>query len=411
MTISRMAEDTSADVEVLAGLRSFIDSYVVPLETENAGLLKDRCRYTEHGGYTADYVKLLKTVRAESARAGYYTMFCPEDIGGGGLGYEVMVRAYEMLYHLYGPGRSLVTSTLAHWTTGPSYLCSHLSGPLREALLDDIVSGQVSMCFAMSEPDGGSDAWNMSTAAVRDGGQWCVNGTKQWITGSPYADYCFLFAVTDRTLARARKGGITCFLVPMTSPGVSVDSVIRMFGHIGGNEGIVSFTDVRVPDEHVVGELGAGMHLALRGVNNGKVYNSGVAVGIARWAFEIAAEYAGTRHTFGAPISRHQGVSFKLADSAIEIHAARLVALDLARRLDQGELALRELAMSKVHCVEAAYRVVERCMQVCGAMGLTNEMRLTDGWHHLRSLFLADGSAEVLRRAIANYVLKGDRSF
>ena len=177
-------DETGVDTGVLDGLRSFVDSYVVPLEADNVRLIEARRRYAEDGGgYSAGFVGLLKSVRAESARAGYYTMFCPEDIGGGGLGSELMVRAYEMLYRRYGPGRSLVTSSLAHWTSGPSYLCSHLSPRLRELLLDDIVSARASMCFAMSEPDGGSDAWSMSTAAVPDGAGWRISGTKQWITG------------------------------------------------------------------------------------------------------------------------------------------------------------------------------------------------------------------------------------
>jgi acyl-CoA dehydrogenase len=260
----------------------------------------------------------------------------------------------------------------------------------------------------MSEPDAGSDAWRMSTRARRDGDGWVINGTKQWISNSPYADYVFLFAVTDPELLRQRKGGVSCFFVPMTAEGAAVDSVIRLFGDVGGNEAILSFRDVRVPDSALVGELDNGFKLAMGGVGIGRTYNAARSVGLARWALEQAAEYAKVRVTFGRPIADYQGVSFQLADSAIDVHAGWLMALDLGERLDRGERAVREMAMAKAFCVEACYRVYERAMQICGGMGLTNELGLYKGWHQARRLKLADGSSEILRRTIAKQVLAGD---
>ena len=286
-----------------------------------------------------------------------------------------------------------------------------MSDSLRESLLDGLVAGRVSMCFAMSEPDAGSDAWAMSTRAKPVAGGYLINGTKQWISNSPYADYAFVFAVTDHELRLARKGGVSCFVVSMNAPGVSIDSVIRLFGDQGGNEAILSFTDVFVSDEQLLGEINGGFSLALRGVGIGRTYNSARSVGMARWALEVATDYAKTRETFGRPISDYQAISFALADSAIDIHAARLMAFDLAERLDRGEPSVREMAMAKTFCVEACYRVYDRCMQICGGMGLTNEMRLFAGWHQARILRLADGSGEILRRTVAQRLLKGDIAF
>jgi len=338
-------------------------------------------------------------------------MFCPTDIGGGGVGRRAQLLIYEFLMHRYGPARMLPYEVIAHWAFGPSFICSSFSAELRETLLEDVVMGRVGMCFGMSEPDAGSDAWMMSTRARRDGNEWVINGTKQWTSNGPHADYCYLFAVTNKELHAERRGGVSCFIVPMDSPGANVDSVIKIFGEVGGNEAILSFTDVRVPASHMVGEEGSGFRLAMGGVSLGRVYNSGRAIGYSRWALEVATEYAKTREAFGKPIAQHQGVSFKLADSAMEIYAARCAALDLTARLDNGEACIRELAMTKAFCCETMLRVADRAMQVCGGMGITNEMHLVKIWHMARSLQIADGSGEILRRTIANRLLSGDIDF
>jgi acyl-CoA dehydrogenase len=403
--------DISMD-DLTDGLGRFVDSVVLPLEEERRDLFENpRLTYRDDGAFAPEVQALIRRVKVASADAGYYQMFCPTSIGGGGLGKRHMFDAYEYLYRRYGPSRRLPYETISHWATGPSFLCEGFTPEARDEVLEDVVGGKVGMCFGMSEPDAGSDAWMMTTRAVRDGTEWVISGTKQWTTNSPIAEFCYLFAVTDPALHRERRGGVTCFIVPMQSPGVRVDSVIRMFGEIGGNEGIVSFNDVRVPDRYLVGSEGGGFKLALGGVSLGRVYNSARAVGLARWLLERAVEHARVRVTFGKPIVEHQGVSFKLADSAMEIYAARAAALDLTSRLDAGEPAIRELAMTKAFCAEMFLRVADRCMQVCGAMGLTNEMHMYAAWHQARAMQLADGSAEILRVTVANRLLRGELDF
>lgn len=414
MSTAEVADPTDVDLEeVLGGLGSFIDRVVIPIEEANRDLLEDQrgAFYDERGGYSSAVVELIRQVRMLSAEAGYYQMFCPTEIGGGGVGRRVQLLVYEFLMHRYGPGRMLPYESIAHWAFGPSFLCAQFTPELRETLLEDVVMGRVGMCFGMSEPDAGSDAWMMSTRAERDGDEWIINGTKQWTSNGPHADYCYLFAVTNRELHAERRGGVSCFIVPMDSPGAQVDSVIRIFDEVGGNEAILSFTDVRVPAINMVGDEGAGFRLAMGGVSLGRVYNSGRAIGYSRWALEVATEYAKSRIAFGKPIAEHQGVSFKLAESAMEIYAARSAALDLTARLDRGEAAIRELAMTKALCCEMMLRVADRAMQVCGGMGITNEMHLVKIWHMARALQIADGSGEVLRRTIANRLLSGDIDF
>jgi len=257
----------------------------------------------------------------------------------------------------------------------------------------------------MSEPDAGSDAWAMRTAAVESAGGFRINGVKQWTTGSPTADFVFVFAVTDPDLKREKKGGVSCFVLPTNTPGFAVDSVIKLFGHLGGDEGILSFNDVEVPRSALVGPLHKGFNIAMAGVSTGRIYNAGRCNGLARWALDQARKYAATRKTFGHPIGDYQGVSFPIADSAVEIHASHLMAVDCARKLDAGERATSEVAMVKLYSTEMCSRVYDRCMQVHGGMGITNETKFYDGWHQARIVRIADGSSEIMRRNLAKSLI------
>jgi acyl-CoA dehydrogenase len=353
----------------------------------------------------------MRQVRSASAQAGYYTMFCPVELGGGGLGPLAYYEAWEHLAHHCGPGRLLPYQTIAHWTNGPSYLHGFMTDEMKARVLNRFMSGEQTMCFAMSEPDAGSDAWAMSTRATRQGDGWVLNGVKQWITNSPYAQFALVFAVTDEELRATRKGGISCFLVATDSPGYRIDSVIKVLGEAGGNESILSFNDVYVPDDCVVGEIDDGFALAIGGVSLGRIFNAGRCVGLSRWALERATAYAKERKTFGKAISEYQGVSFQLADSAIEIYATKTMSVDCAKRLERGEDASRELTMVKAYSTEMCFRVFDRCIQVHGGMGLTNEMRLYDGWHLARIIRIADGSGEIMRRNIARALFRGETDF
>jgi len=264
------------------------------------------------------------------------------------------------------------------------------------------------MCFGMSEPNAGSDASMIKTRAMRDGDGWRISGRKIWTTNSPVADYCVLIAVTDPARAAKRQGGISAFIVPTTAEGFTVQRIIRFFGHIGGDEAELTFDDLSVEPWQLVGGLDEGFTTALYGVSLGRVYNSARAVGYGRWALELALDYAKTREAFGSRIADFQGVTFPLAESASELHAAHLMGLNSAMLLDQGSQAVKELSMTKAFAVQVGYRAVDRAMQTHGAMGFTNELGLVDAWHALRSVNVADGTNEILYRTIAQRLLKGD---
>lgn len=394
---------------ILDALTSFVDDTVVPMEAANAHLLEgDRGPYGPNGSYSPAVLDLMRTVREASAELGYYTLFAPESVGGGGLGAEDLFLVWERLFERYGPKRILPYEAVAHWTSGPSFLLGHLSDDLPASVRESIMKGTSTTCFGMSEPEAGSDVMAMSTSAKPDGDGWRINGTKQWISNAHHADWVFAFVATGGSRGDRGRDQISCLLVPTDAEGFNRDSVIRLFGDIGGNEAILSFEDVHVGPEHVVGELGAGFTLALRGVAQGKLYNAGRCVGLARWAIETALSYSRDRHTFGRPILDYQGVSFQLAECVMEYYAARSMALDCARKMDGGAPAILELAAVKAYATEMCFTVYDRCMQVLGGMGITNDTKLYDGWHTARTVRIADGTAEIMRRTIVNRLRRGE---
>jgi acyl-CoA dehydrogenase len=404
-----------AEVEqVVDGLIRFIDQEIVPIETEHAQLLGSHRRLTdERGRYVPEVVELRKRVRMLSADAGFYTIFGDEAYGGANLDAVYAFHVYEAISQRYGPRRPLIHQVVipSPFTNGLSPVLKFVNPDVLAPHLPGIASGEKSLCFGLSEPNAGSDVLGMRTRAVKDGSDWVINGSKQWITNSPYADYAMLFAITDPEKAAARQGGISGFFIPTDTPGFSVPGSIALMGTLGAELGIVSLEDVRVPQSHVIGELHNGLKVAMGGVNVGRVGLSASCVGTARWALEQATEYAKTRQTFGKPIGEHQMIQAHLAEAAMDIYAGRNLALNCAWRLTQGQPARKEISMTKAFCTEMQVRVVDKCMAVHGAMGLTNELRLEEAFRFARIACIPDGTPEIQRRTVARELLKGDLNF
>ncbi|HRE02149.1 MAG TPA: acyl-CoA dehydrogenase, partial [Ilumatobacteraceae bacterium] len=399
-------DDDLADL--LDGLRAFLRAEVMPRHEADPALADPRTMFGADGRFRDDVLHQIRAVRRAAADAGYYTMLAPPELGGGGVGFEGLFRAWELIYEECGPHHFLGYWALAHWARGPSRVLLELDAAEREQVLPDLLSGEHSMCFAMSEPDAGSDAWAMRTTATRAGDGWVINGTKQWITNGPYAEHTLVFAVTDADAARAHRGGISAFLIDADAPGYRVDSVIAMFGHAGGDEAILSFDDVFVPDRRRVGALGDGMRIAMSGVSSGRLYNTARSVGLARWALAQAFGHTEQRQAFGRKIIEFQGISHRLATAAIELRAARLLGLDCAKRLDAGASGRSDLAAAKVFATEMAARAIDTAVQAHGAMGFTNEMGLAEAWQQVRRIQVADGSAEVLRNQVVKSIRAGE---
>jgi acyl-CoA dehydrogenase len=384
--------------ELSQGLRDFVRAEVVPRHETLGNLLTP---FGTDARFRPDVLAAYSEVRQASARAGFFTMLAPEDVGGAGLGFEAMYRAWSTVFDACGAEYWLGHQMISHWSRGPSHLHRLVDPEFRDEILPDLASGVKTSCFAMSEPDAGSDIWQMRTSASRVDGGWVLNGTKQWSTNSPYADWGTTFAVTDAEEFRRKGNGLTGFIIDMKDPAVRVESVIAMFGHSGGDEGIVSYTDLFVPDRQVIGKPGDGLRHAMSGVSMGRMYNSARAVGLAKWALTKALRYAEVRHTFGHPLIDNQAISFPLATSCMELHAAFTMGIDTARRLDRGEQLRREVSMAKAYSTEMAVRAIDHAVQVHGAMGFTNEVHLAEAWQQMRRTVVADGSSEMMRTQIA----------
>lgn len=399
--------DTQAIAEAL--LR-FVEREVLPLEERHRELLgSERTLFDAQGRYVPEVLALRRQVRMRSAELGFYNLFGAESLGGGGQGALAMAHIQEALNHRVGPAHPLVQTVVisSPFTNGLSPVLRHLKPEVFAHYGAGIASGEKTLCFGLSEPDAGSDVFGMRTRAVRDGDEWVLTGTKQWITNSPYADYAMVFALTDPEAAARHKGGVTGFFVDTRAPGFSVPRVINTMGHLGGDTGVIVLEGVRVRDDHRLGEVGRGLNVAMDGVNTGRMGMAASCLGLARWALDQASEYAKVRKTFGVPIAEHQAIQFMLAESAMDIYAAKNMIQNCAWRLDTGRNATAQVSMVKAFSTEMLGRVMDRSIQVHGGMGLTNELRLEEGYRFARVMRIPDGTAEIQRRTIARQLLGG----
>ncbi len=404
--MSAIAFDIPEDILAMReGLRDFAKAEILPRHETHRELFENQRRlYREDGRFSDELLTLIGEVRRAASKAGYYQMCVPEELGGGGFGHLAYFVGFEELFHMCGPQNWLMLYAISHWAFGPSRMLEKVTERARDEILAPMMAGEKSMCFGLSEPGAGSDAAAIKTRAVPDGEGWRINGRKIWTSNSPVADYCVVFAVTDPEV----RGGISAFLVPTDAPGFEIQRIVKLFGHIGGDEAELRLEDIYVEPWQLVGELNKGFAAALYGVSLGRIYNSARGIGYGRWALEQALEYASVREAFGKTISEYQGVTFPLAESATELHAAHLMALNAAMLLDRGEPAIKELSMAKAYAVQVGYKAVDRAMQTHGAMGFTNELGLYHAWHALRIVKVADGTNEILNRTIAQRLLKGD---
>lgn len=407
------------------GLQQFVDAEVVPMEEQLKPILSDERKFFREDGRAVDEVlDARRQVRMKAANAGYYGMFAPERVGGGGIGVRVMVFTEESLYRRYGPGRPLITwakgflsqPVLASFVDGPSHmLMSVTDSVLNEFVLPHVTTGEKTVCFALSESEAGSDVWGIKTRARRDGDDWVINGSKQWITNSPYADYAIVFAVTNDELVSQRKGGISAFFVETDAPGYSKDGVLSVMGHMGGDCGSLTLDNVRLPADRLIGQVDHGFEVAMFGISEGRIAIASNMVGMCEFALDRSLEYSQQRLSFGKPIAEYQAIQFMLADMAIDIYTMKYMVLQTANLIETfpqtGRLPVKEISIAKAYAVEKAQECYDRAIQIHGGMGLTNELPLEEGFRIARTLRIPDGTGEIQRRTIARQMLRGDTAF
>ena len=229
-----------------------------------------------------------------------------------------------------------------------------------------------------------------------------INGVKRYISGAGKADFMQLMAATDRT--RGSRGGISCFLVDMNTPGVKLGAQYDTM--MGDRPWEIILDNVRIPATHRVGEEGQGFALAQKWLGAGRVKHGARALGVAERALDMACSYAKQRVTFGKPLAERQGIQWKLADMYMELEVGRMLVWRAASLIDNGVDARVEAYHCKYYCDEMAFRAIDECMQIHGGMGLTKDMPIERMWRQQRSYRITEGASEVMRNVIARHVLK-----
>jgi acyl-CoA dehydrogenase len=272
------------------------------------------------------------------------------------------------------------------------------SPALRERLLLPFLRAEISGCFALTEPDAGSDNQSMRTRAVRDGDDWVIKGTKHFITNGRHADFIQVFAVTDPEKKAA--GGVTAFVVERGTPGLSVGKVQPVI-YSGEGPCELVFDNVRVPAENVIGDVGMGFYNAMQFLTGGRANIAAMCVGLGAYLLRTSVEYANARVQFNKPIGKMQGVSFQLADMALEVEMARLLTYKLAWLADGGEPLIQAAAYSKLFATEMVGRAADTAIQVHGGIGLTRELGLERIYRFVRIMRIVEGTSEIQRYLIS----------
>ncbi len=276
----------------------------------------------------------------------------------------------------------------------------------KETWLKPYATGQKLGCFALSEPGNGSDAGAAKTTAVEDGDHWVLNGTKAWITNGYEADAAIVFATTDRAM---KHKGISAFLVPMPTEGLSLGKKEDKRGIRASSTCNLIFEDCRIPKDNLLGTPGQGFKIAMGTLDGGRIGIAAQALGIAQAAFDAACAYAKERQAFGSPIANLQAIQFKLADMALKIESARLLTWRAAAAKDSGARYTKEAAMAKLAASEASTYVAHQAIQIFGGNGYVTEYPCERHYRDARITEIYEGTSEIQRLVIAANVLKEAR--
>ncbi len=368
-------------------LHRFVDAEIIPHERETLEDSGDELKPE----WRARLVKGAKDL-------GIWMMEVPEEHGGAGLNLVGRAVVWQEL------ARTIGLPSRGETITGPSvrHILYNLEGELREKYLLPVLRGEKKACFAQTEPDAGSDPGGMRTTAVLDGDHYVINGTKRFISGAGRSHFMQLMAATDR--AKGSRGGISCFLVDMDTPGVKLGA--RYQTMMGDAPWEIILDNVRVPAKNMIGEEGGGFKLGQKWLGTGRVKHGARALGVAERCLEMATSYAKQRATFGKPLAERQGIQWMLADIYIELEAARLLVFQAASKLDAGEDARTDAYICKYFADEMAFRAADACMQIHGGIGLTTDLPIEKFWRQQRSYRITEGASEVMKHVIARHVLK-----
>lgn len=371
---------------IVSTVRSFVEKEIYPHEeaVERTGIVDP---------------DIAQDIKQKCLDLGFYACNFPPEVGGAGLGHV----DFALVERELGRG----SMALTHFFGRPQNILMACQGDQIERYLLPAVRGEKMDALAMTEPDAGSDVRGMKCTARRDGGDWIVNGTKHFISGAEHADFIIVFIATgvDET-PKGPKKRITAFLVDRGTPGFEILPGYQSVSHRGYHNMILKFEDCRLPDAQVLGEVDGGFAVMNEWLYATRITVATNAVGRARRCFDLAVDYAATRHQFGQPIGKFQGISFQLADMITEIDAADMLTLSAAWRLDKGLPANREIASAKVYASEMLARVTDKTLQIYGGMGLMNDFPIERFWRDARVERIWDGTSEIQRHIISRELLR-----
>ncbi|TDV36501.1 acyl-CoA dehydrogenase [Paraburkholderia caballeronis] len=337
-----------------------------------------------------------RQLRKLSVELGLYGHNLPEALGGGGLG---------------ALAQAVIGEELGRTTIPLAATLGYLPGSLRfvnpeqrEWFLDPILKADKLLAYAITEPDAGSDFGRVATRARRDGDRWILNGTKQFISSAKTADYVILLAVTDPDAPLRSR--YTMFIVDCKSPAFHYLRTLKKMGWHGSSLSVFSLDDYEASDAHVLGKVGEGFDCIMATINSTRIQYSGRYVGMAAELLELAVDYATQRVTFGKPIGEHQAIQFMLADSEVELQAARLLTYHAATLADNGDRLVRIAASrSKLYGSEMVGRVADRVVQIFGGAGYVCDLPVERMYRDARAFRIGEGTSEMHRLQIARNLL------
>ncbi|GJD51367.1 Acyl-CoA dehydrogenase [Methylobacterium crusticola] len=332
---------------------------------------------------------------AEMGTLGFMGMLVPEEHGGAAADHV----AYALAIEEVAAGDGAVSTIMSvHNSVGCMPILRFGTDDQKRRFLAPLARGEMLAAFCLTEPGAGSDAAALKTRARRDGNKWILSGTKQFITSGRNADVAIVFAVTD---PEAGKRGISAFVVPTGTPGYTVARLEHKLGQRASDTAQIVFEDVELTPDLMLGQEGEGLRIALANLEGGRIGIAAQAVGMARAAFEAALAYAGSRETFGTPLTGHQAVAFRLADMATRIEAARLLVLNAARLRDAGQPCLKEAAMAKLFASEMAEQVCSDAIQIHGGYGYLSDYPVEQIYRDVRVCQIYEGTSDVQRIVIS----------
>jgi alkylation response protein AidB-like acyl-CoA dehydrogenase len=335
------------------------------------------------------------SVFASLGACGFLGLDKPEEYGGQGGDFLSELILCEELYYGANGGLAMGVGVQVDMAMPP--ILAFGTEEQKQEWAVPAIAGEKLLCLGISEPDAGSDVAAIKTRAVRDGGDWVINGTKTYITNGIRADFIVLVTKTDPD---AGYDGFTLFLVDMDLPGVIRSKRLEKLGMHASDTALITFEDVRVPGSAVLGEVGKGFQQIMWELQGERLSGCAGNIAAAQRAFDLTLEYVKTRETFGKPLGRHQALRHRVAEMAIKLEAGRELTYATARRMIAGEYPVREVSMAKVFTCRAANEVADECIQLHGGAGYMKEYGIERLWRDIRLCRIGGGTDEIMLEVV-----------